>query len=125
MSRTDKDLPYWMLSTFWEPYHFRCQYALFAGGRRICDLPEQPIRVRPAGHSWRSRPGGCHWVPGIPARRTYGPPRWYVRLEFTGPRRRRVRDQLTRARQEYHATGEVDVAADVTQHRHIARWHWA
>ena len=59
MSRTDKDLPFWMLATYWEPDHVSCQYAVWRRGRRACDLPDRPIRERPVNHSWRTRRRGC------------------------------------------------------------------
>jgi hypothetical protein len=51
-------------------------------------------------------------------------PPWFNRAEFTCPERRRVRDQLIRARQEYRATGEVDVEVEAAQHRHQGNWDW-
>lgn len=128
MSRTDKDLPFWMLSKFWEPDHHHCQHALYGAGRRECDLPAEPILERPVNFTWRTRHRGCSWSPTWDHfYRPYGPrgvPTWFVRLEFTGPDRRRVRDELSRARQEHRATGEVDVIVSTVQHRHMARRDW-
>jgi hypothetical protein len=92
MSRTDKDLPYWMLSKTWEPNHVACEHALWRRGRRECDLPDSPVMERPIISRWRSNtPTGCYWSPTWdhfwrPAEK--GVPTWYVRLEFTGPERR-------------------------------------
>jgi hypothetical protein len=130
MSRTDKDLPFWMLSHYWEPDHHSCQYASWRNGRRECDLPAEPIYERPVNHSWRTRHGAaCSWRPTWDHYYSpYGPrgvPDRFVRLYFTGPDRSRVRDELTKARQEYRATGEIDIVPSATQHRHMARWlYW-
>ena len=127
MSNTDKDAPFWVLSTWWEPDHHRCQYS-WIGKDRECDLPPEPIRTRPVKTTWRTNPNSCCWIPTWDhCYRPYGPqgvPPWYVRLEFTGPERRRVRDECREALKEYNATGEVDTIPAVTQHRHMARWSW-
>lgn len=126
MSRTDKDRPGWLRSTWWEPDHRGCRHAVFDRGR-TCDLPDRPILERPARATWRTVPQGCTWVPCHDYYHGYQPggaPTWYVRLEFTGPARRRTRDELTRARQEYRATGQIDIIPATTQHRHMARWSW-
>lgn len=127
MSRTDKDLPYWMLSVWWKPDHRGCSRAVFYRGRD-CDLPDRPVRERPSKTTWHTQTKSCCWVPC--GDRFGGPhlwanaPSWYVRLEFAGPARRRTRDELTRCRQEYRATGEVDTIPDTTGHRHRARWDY-
>lgn len=127
MSRTDKDLPYWMLSHYWEPDHIGCQYAVFDRGR-ACDLPTDPVLQRPVKYMARAHGSVCAWVPtwdhytkpwgkqGVPSR--------YVRLEFTGPERRRVRDECRAALQEYRGGGEPDTIPTTTQHRHRARWDY-
>ncbi len=127
MSRTDKDLPFWMLSKQWEPDHWRCQYSNFSNGRE-CDLPAEPVLTRPDKTTWRTAKRGCCWAPCwdhyyslVGAR---GVPPWFVRMEFTGPERRRVRDECRSALKEYNATGDVDTIPSVTQHRHMARWDW-
>jgi hypothetical protein len=128
MSRTDKDLPFWMLSKMWEPFHRNCQFALLRRGRRECDLPAEPVVERPVRFNWVTATAGCCWCPTWDHYyRPYGPrgvPTWYVRLEFTGPDRARVRDECRAAMAEYNATGEVDVIPSTTQHRHMARWDW-
>lgn len=127
MSRTDKDMPYWMLSTWWEPDHRYCQHSTWYKNRE-CDLPERPIRTRPVKTTWKTAAPGCCWIPTWDHyTRPYGPngcPTWFVRLEFTGPERARVRDECREALKEYNATGEVDTIPSVTQHRHMARWDW-
>lgn len=127
MSRTDKDLPHWLLSTWWEPDHYRCQHTIFSDGR-ACDLPDEPVRERPVKTTWKTRVRSCTWRPCWDYYdRPYGPqgvPPWFVRMEFTGPERSRVRDECRKALKEYNSTGEVDAVPSVTQHRHMARWDW-
>lgn len=127
MSRTDKDLPSWLLSKWWEPDHYRCEYSVFSDGRE-CNLPPEPVRERPDKVTWRTRQRSCCWSPTWDYYyRPYGPsgvPTWFVRLEFTGPERRRVRDECRDAMKEYNSTGEVDTIPSITQHRHMARWDW-
>lgn len=47
MSRTDKDLPWWVVAEWWEPNHWRCEHARSGwGGMRLerdCDLPADPV----------------------------------------------------------------------------------
>lgn len=130
MSRTHKDRPTWLRSAWWEPAHWRCQHSWlgrFRAATRDCDLPDRPVLERPAGGAWRTVAGRCTWMPCHDYRYGYQPggvPTWFVRLEFTGPQRRQVRDELTRARQEHRATGEVDIVPCAAQHRHSARWDW-
>jgi len=128
MSRTDKDLPFWVLSEYWEPDHRACEYARLQTGRRKCDLPTDPVRTRPVNTTWRTRTQGCSWRPTWDHYyRAYGPigvPPWYVRLEFTGPERARVRDECREALKEFNANGEVDTIPATTQHRHMARWSY-
>lgn len=127
MSRTDKDLPVWLLSTWWEPEHYRCPHTIFRDGRP-CDLPDAPVRERPVKTTWKTTVRACTWRPCWDYYdRPYGPqgvPPWFVRQEFTGPERSRVRDECREALKEYNSTREVDTVPSVTQHRHMARWDW-
>jgi hypothetical protein len=69
----------------------------------------------------------CIWVPSWDGMTTGGgwsAPPWFNRIEFTAPERRRVRDQLARARQEHRATGGVDIVVEAAQHRHRGDWAW-
>jgi hypothetical protein len=122
MSHTDKTDPYWVHAEWWEPCHYRCPHT--ASPRYECDLPDEPIRD--PVYSVRFRVNACHWTP-VWDRRAYGSyvPQWFNRVYFTRPERRRVRDQLTLARAEHRATGEVDVIPEARQHRHQGRWlYW-
>ncbi len=127
MSRTDNTDPYWTRAVWWQPEHWQCQHAMFPRGR-TCDLPDEPQVIA----DYRSRARArllrrCIWIPSWHDRIAYGmgtAPSWYNTIYFTGPERRRVRDQLTRARQEHRATGQVDVETETAQHRHQGNWAW-
>jgi hypothetical protein len=128
MSRTDKTDPHWVRAIWWEPEHWRCDKAPFFPTATPCDLPPEPIVEGQYGARWRGRMHRrCTWVPTYDGMTTGGgwsSPPWFNRIEFTCPERRRVRDQLIRARQEYRATGEVDIEVEVAQHRHRGAWAW-
>ena len=52
-------------------------------------------------------------------------PKWFRRHIWSGAQRTLVRDQLTRARQEYTGSGDTDVVPSTDQHRHSAAWlYW-
>jgi hypothetical protein len=126
LSRTDNTDPHWVRAQWWKPTHWRCDRAEIFRGDRPCDLPPEPVVSR--NHSLRHQMRGhCTWVPtweGMTAGGGWSAPPWFCRTEFTAPERCRVRDQLVRARQEYHATGEVNVIVETAQHRHRANWDW-
>lgn len=123
MSRTDNTDPYWVRATVWKPFHVGCPYAMFPRGR-ACDLAPEPIVEAAYSARWRHC-GHCVWAPAGDGRdRPPSCPRDWIRVFHTGPERRRVRDQLTRARAEYRGTGEVDVVASTEQHRHQANWNY-
>lgn len=129
MSRTDKDLPFWMLATYWEPNHVKCQHSVWRRSQRECDLPEAPVLMRPAKNTWRTQTAGCCWVPTwdhyYRAYGSMGVPAWFVRAYCLDPERRQVRDDCRAALKEYNANGEVDTIPSITQHRHRARWlYW-
>ncbi len=135
MARTDKDAPDWVRATWWEPDHYACDQAIgtrwgYRGSRRVCDLPDAPVRRRPVRYTWRARHHhSCTWIPDTDEihRAWYeqGAPGWFCSLEWHRPRRRMVRDQLTAARADYRAGGDADLEVDVAQHRHCATWlYW-
>lgn len=130
MSRTDKTNPHWVNAEWWEPDHNSCQHATWRRGWRDCDLPDNPVRLARFGRTmWHSKTQTCEWSPMWTGRwgslhGMNGVPPWYVRMAYTAPERRNVRDQLAKARAEYRATSEVDVIPATTQHRHQARWVW-
>lgn len=126
MSRTDNTDPHWVRAIWWEPDHSRCDKAPYFRTDRPCDLPPEPVVDFEHGRRFRVR-GRCVWVPtwdSMTAGGGWSAPPWFSRVEFTAPERRRVRDQLVRARQEYRATGDVDVVVETAQHRHRANWDW-
>lgn len=125
MSRTDNTDPHWVRALWWEPYHWRCEYSA-SNPREHCDLPPEPIVSR--NHSLRHQTRGhCTWVPtwdGMTTGGGWSAPPWFNRMIHTCPDRRRTRDDLTLARAQYRATGEVDVDVSTAQHRHCGRWDW-
>jgi hypothetical protein len=121
MSRTDKTDPYWLTATHWEPWHHYCQHDWLRRGERDCDLPADPGPPRHPERPHLFRRRRCTWQPEYVW--TLRHPRARdVRIYYTGPARRRARDELTLARAQHRATGEVDVIANVDQHRHAALW---
>jgi hypothetical protein len=127
MSRTDKDMPYWVITEWYEPYHWRCSNSR-SGWEGIiweyeCTLPPLPVREGCTGiHKY------CRWVPVWPYRHWYGPqsgaPRWYRQQVWYAPDRRKTRNTCLEARKEYRATGESDTEPPTNAHRHCASWSW-
>lgn len=75
MSRTDKDLPYWVRAEWFEPVHLCGWYRTWAyhpGDRTHgkvswrfrgeCDLPPGPVPKTDRNHSLRTRTK-CYWAP--------------------------------------------------------------
>jgi hypothetical protein len=143
MSDTDKDKPWWVTTTWWEPHHLWCEHDTksrtrlgsrawyLTGSSRVCDLPDGPdtTRDRPRLSGWRRRNDvRCYWWPTWNRSRfrykTGNPPRWFVHHVWTGVERVSVRDDCRRAIAEYRATGEVDTEPSVRQHHHGAGWLW-
>lgn len=132
MSRTDKDLPYWVAAEWWEPWHVRCRHDSILPTAGRCRLPPVPVRRRPVPITWRARKVRCEWLPcddvlpdGRPRRWYSQPPRLFIRHVWSGPQRRTVRDLGRRAAAEYRATGQVDTELPVRQARHGAHWVWS
>lgn len=137
MSRTDKDQPLWVRAEWFEPRH-RCGWHLrYQLDRETgefsrqgwefdeCDLLGGPVREVNHTTWWRDKPMRCRWMPVWDRRRPgRGAPRWFVRLQFTGPGRAHVRADCRRATAEHRGCGEVEVIPPTTQHRHSARWDW-
>ena len=127
MSRTDKDAPDWADATWWEPSHYHCAEARHGHWHRgfpfrECDLPARPVRSRP---NFFVRQSSCIWVPVSRRRSPYSqPPGWFVNHQGTARARVRERTECGIARQEYRATGSVDIDPNVDQHRHGATWDW-
>lgn len=133
MSDTDKDKPWWVTVTWWEPAHIWCEHdtaSYRSRDKRTCDLPDEPdpTRDRPRLSGRRRGEVHCSWWPTRERNRfrykTGNPPRWFVRHVWNGIERVSVRDACLRAIGEYRATGEVDVMPSVRQHRHGAGWLW-
>lgn len=52
------------------------------------------------------------------------PPGDFIRGLWTGPDRRRSREDCADAAREYNHYGETDVIVGTNQHRHNAQWSW-
>lgn len=120
MSRTDKDAPFWVRAVFYEPLHdWYCPYRIarsWQHSRRgsICTLPSTPVRSAP----WRRKSGTrvpkvpeCLWVPADEWDRRYftqPPRRIHRRLYFHVPNRQRMRNFVTRTRQLYNGSGDIE-----------------
>lgn len=119
MSRTEKDWPYWVRATFYEPSHDWCcpdrisrsyQHYRRSGS---CTLPAYPVRNdKPLSRSGSKIPDvpNCRWDPSGWDRKYYTKPPGRVdrRLYFHGPTRREVRDFCAKARQEFAGRGTVE-----------------
>lgn len=107
MSRTDKDMPYWVTAEWYKPYHgcgwYRTSYwnddftarEIKWVYRGDCDLPENPTRSsnRPRRVITRL----CSWEAEWPPQRYYQTrgrrcKKEWRRFEFNGPQRRAERD---------------------------------
>jgi hypothetical protein len=138
MSRTDKDVPWWVATEWYEPDHNGCQSApshvvrWTASPResRVCDLPEVPTRHNPYMRAWRGRKREMHcvWEAQWPWKARYrygwGPTREDCRLVWWGPDRRRIRDECRKAVQEYRGTGDVEIVVSTRHHTHSPAKGW-
>lgn len=132
MSRTDKDMPPWVVAEWYEPSHAK-QYVWDTPGFvcQGCDLPDEPIRQYPNRVRF-GRGGHCRWTyvwPWTWGRRSYrhggGVPKWFVDHVWNAPERRRERDDLRALRDEYNANGYLeDGDFPCWQPRGCARWMW-
>lgn len=115
MSRTDKDMPYWVTGA-WAPEHSRdCQDGV---GR--CTLG----KLRRQHPNWKHyRDWSCHWVPEGGYRRR-SPNGWILHHLYTSPERMEVRDAVRQALAEHRGSGEAVTEPPTGQHRHSALWDW-
>lgn len=136
ISRTDKDMPFWVTTTWWQPRHYGCDSPDVEHGlgwwsnrpRRRCDLPAEPTLKSADGGTrtyWRLE-HRCRWVPAWDRRHQWsnGPDREFVHVIWHGPERRSVRDDCLRAIAEYRADGTVDVQPSTRQARGSGHWLW-
>jgi hypothetical protein len=129
MSRTDKDAPFWVQDTYYEPSHWNCEFSLTNRGQRVCDLPAAPVRHN--GY-YKLGYGHCTWEPCWDSwpDRSYNKDRPDGRIHrkrnYWGPDRSRSQNQLREAAKEYHGAGDVDSDEYAQQHRHspIAGGYW-
>lgn len=134
MSRTDKDMPWWVQTNWYLPVHMHCQEGPYAKyrwtmnqrGPRVCDLPDAPVRiyVRHRRNAWRLpiEDQHCYWEPEWPWRRrysfTWGPRGTDRRLGWWGPDRARLRDECREARKQYRGFGDVEIEVSAFHHNH-------
>lgn len=132
MSRTDKDLPYWY-AEFYEPSHRCREFGLSYWDRKRdkpCDLHELTYKeLRKGGYWGNRRTSTCYWVP-VPSEfkgKWYDQsPSWWIHEVWIEPERTRVRDESTKALQDYNANGSEDFEWDIADYRrkHHGGWFW-
>lgn len=128
MSRTDKQLPYYVVATLWYQWHEQCPHSRFYRGRE-CDLPPEPLVKNPGRWSYKHKPR-CSWQPDwetLPRhyrRHKQSIPAWFVHDVWNGPDRVRTRDRCREAVKEYRGSGDVETEVPVDQHHHCAKWWW-
>lgn len=122
MSRTDKDMPWWVTGEWTAEHTIACN----AGKRPLCRL-ESSTRWKAQHWNWRAyRHGGlCYWEPQDARRPTSSPPRWFVNHRWSAPDRMAARTACDRARAEHRAGYEPDTEPPTRQHRHGAYWDWS
>lgn len=127
MSKTDKDMPYWVTATWWKPSHHRCQYTQIYSTtlpRRVCDLPPEPKLTDHHNHPRRWLQPGCIWMAVWERRHWPNPPHWYITHTWHAPQRQLARMQGRKALKEWNGSGDTDVVATTDQARHCSRWLW-
>jgi hypothetical protein len=118
MSRTDKDVPYWMrCAQYRAVHHWTCSV-----GRKPCTLPEFLYR----GQAWHHRRyTSCYWQ-GVDEVKYWklSPPKWYRDHRWNNPQRVEVRDRARQMIAEYQGSGMVEDIMPREQHRHGATWDY-
>lgn len=132
MSRTDKDMPFWVVASWYIPSHgIHCPLYDRGGWAKTdpCDLPETPSK-RASGRHWRNKETRCTWEADWSERRSYRyrytrPPTKEDRhLDWYGPDRAKVRDQMTKAKHQYNGSREVEIVERVQHHHHASIKGW-
>lgn len=130
MSRTDKDLPYWV-AEYYEPVHHCAEFGRTYWDKhrnKECDLHELTFPKLREGGYWGNRwTSTCYWVPLRPVGKKHWydyNPGWWYREVWLEPERARVRDECHRAMQDYNANGDTE--SDVADYRkkHNGGWYW-
>lgn len=125
MSRTDKDMPYWVQCEWFEPDHWNCEFSLRQRlPRRLyhrCDLPLSPPGSPLRG---RQRYGHCVWVEvyTMPYSTYSGEPTWYDRQIYHRMTRQRVRLQTQECIKEFNTDGEIETLPETTRIPEWFRW---
>jgi hypothetical protein len=120
MSRTDKDAPWWVRSTYYTPTH-RASCKL-GWHDEPCNLDPEPVRIHRSAYGrfiYRTR---CIWEA---ERHCYRPPTREDRhLDWWGPDRAEVRDFCRMAKRDHGGYGEL--LEPIRQHRHASYkgWWW-
>lgn len=125
MSRTDKDVPWWVTAKLWEPRHSYCQFdwsrwRTFTFTRE-CDLAPEPML-----HMWRDRYRRlhCHWRPvWVEYKGARHRSQWmgFVDVIDKSPSKAKVRDSCIAAKKEYNSTRWVDTEPPACTTRHLGR----
>lgn len=118
MSRTDKDLPYWMRATKYRPvHHWSCIV-----GRKPCTLPGELFKGQ--AH-YRRRFTACYWD-AVDERNfwEYCPPKAFIDHTWNNPERRRVRDTSRSIAKDYNANGDTELDIPNEQHRHRSTYYY-
>lgn len=124
MSRTDKDRPYWVRGTYFEPYHFCGIGDSGVALRDDCNLPIEPPRINyenyASHYSRRARDGqSCYWIMNYPDTDQLRGVRIKVlrRKMWNKPHRGAVRNAARRA-----MMGDWDVEFPDGRTRHRLAW---
>jgi hypothetical protein len=118
MSRTDKDLPYWMRSDNYRPvHHWSCSV-----GRKPCTLPGELFKGQ--AH-YRRRFTSCYWH-AVDERHFWemAPPKWYIDHTWHNPERVRVRDRGRLIVKDYTANGDTDLEIANYQARNRSKYYY-
>lgn len=136
MSRTDKEMPWWVICDWYEPAHgINCRYRIPRHWRSRerdaeCTLPDRPVRHRGRFVYFRGL-STCTWETVWPSWRqarylhVRAVPRWYVQHVWDNAERVRERDGLRKMVKEYNSNADLaDGDFPNWQHRHCATWYW-
>lgn len=130
MSRTDKDLPYWY-AEYYEPSHHCAEFGLSFWDKhkdKPCDLHKLTYKeLRKGGYWGNRRTSTCYWVPvssEFKAKWYDKNPKWWMDYMWRDPERGRVRDQSTKALQDYNANGDTDIDIANFRRKHEGGWFW-
>lgn len=134
MSRTDKEMPWWVIAPWYEPCHARqCEFAQhnqwLKGPWLTCNLPTRAVRN--AGRYPKYGREDCFWTPVWPSwrearfLRASPAPRWHVQHIWSNRERTRKRSKLGEMAKEYNSNADLDDGDFPNwQYRQCATWYW-